>query len=397
LRYILFVLSLLVIGWASCSPSTTISPTVPYTPTEESGVVLSPTSIVPQSIKLHNPEILDEMPNNLSLAGTLLINGYNNNPSYFFNLEDRSTETIPDSFYGARVSSDGKILAYFEYEENSNGNWENLIITNDFGNKQIVPWKKEWFLESIGINGNLFIQNKRADSLPSFVLMNPKNNEIIMEIPPDFPDVETIYYAAEWWHPVYSPDGTKVVYPRVSQSSRIVLWDIEKQQVITTLSSINNPYGLEPVWSPSGSEFVMALENMYVENHDYPSHELFLASDSGQTKRLTYLSNFFDDSVRLGYYSWSPDNIHVAFQVIYDRSGQLATINTVTDELIIYRMPGDFVHHKPIWSPDGKFILIDGYFNDTLDHWTLLVDLDRNRIIKVAINSFPVGWVAFSQ
>lgn len=396
LRNILLALSLFIIGLASCLPSTTIPPTVSSLPTQESSVVLTPTQVISPNIKLQTLEILDEIPANLSLYGTLLINGYEGNPSYFFNLQDKSTETIPDSFYGARVSPDGKILAYFEYEENPNGNWENLVVTNDFHNKQIIPWKENWFLSGIGTDGNLFIQNKHADSLPSFVLMSPKSNEII-EISPDFPDIETIYYAAEWWFPVYSPDGTKVIYPRVSQTSRIVLWDIEKQQVITTLSSINNPYGLKPVWSPDGKNFVMALENMYVENLDYPAHELFLGSDSGQAERLTYLSDFLNDTVRIAYYSWSPDNIHVAFQVSYDGQGQLAVTNTATGELTIYKSSGDFVHHEPIWSPDGKFILIDGYFDDSMDYWTLLVDLNKNCAMKIAINSFPAGWVAFSQ
>jgi len=367
-----------------------------FIPTQVSGNIITPTFNFLQNIKLQTPEILDEIPGNLLLYGTLLISGYDNNPSYFLNLKDKSTKIVPDSFYGAQVSPDGKILAYFEHQENPNGSWGNLVVTNDFINKQIVPWKESWFLKGVGINGNLFILNTHGGSLPSFVLMNPKGNKEI-EIAPDFPDIETNYYAGESWFPVYSPDGTKVVYPRISQTSRIALWDIKKQRDIATLFSINNPYGLEPTWSPDGKYFVMALENMYVENLNYPAHELFLGNASGQTRRLTYLADFFNDTVRIGYYTWSPDNIHIAFQVEHGETAQLAVINITTDELTVYQLNGYFVDHNPVWSPDGKYILIDGRFKDSNDYWTLLVDLEKNRTMKTAKKSFPVGWVAFSQ
>jgi len=261
---------------------------------------------------------------------------------------------------------------------------------------QIIPWKNSWFLKGIGTDGNLFIQNERVDSVPSFILMNPSTNESL-EINPDFPDIETVYYSAEWWFPVYSPDGTKVIYPRVNESSRIVLWDIETQQVITTLASFNNPYGLEPVWSPDGDSFVMVLENMYLKNLNYPAQELFIISDSGQVERLTYLSDFLNKTVHIGYYSWSPDNIHVAFQMEYEGTSQLVVANIRNKDLTVYELPGYFVHHEPVWSPDGMYILIDGYFKDATDYWTLLVDLDKNLAMKIATNSFPIGWVAFSK
>lgn len=396
--------SLVIVSLISCSPSTSKPPATTSTPTKETGNTIRSTPvptfistpIIPQHIKLQALEILDKTPSDLSLYGTLLINGYNNNPSYFFNLRDKSSERIPDSFYGTRVSPDGRLLAYFEHQENPNGKPGNLVVTKDFDSMQIIPWKNSWFLKGIGTDGNLFIQNERVDSVPSFILMNPSTNESL-EINPDFPDIETVYYSAEWWFPVYSPDGTKVIYPRVNESSRIVLWDIETQQVITTLASFNNPYGLEPVWSPDGDSFVMVLENMYLKNLNYPAQELFIISDSGQVERLTYLSDFLNKTVHIGYYSWSPDNIHVAFQMEYEGTSQLVVANIRNKDLTVYELPGYFVHHEPVWSPDGMYILIDGYFKDATDYWTLLVDLDKNLAMKIATNSFPIGWVAFSK
>jgi Tol biopolymer transport system component len=231
--------------------------------------------------------------------------------------------------------------------------------------------------------------------LPSYMIFDPgtkRANEIL----PDYPDIETTYYSPEWWFPAYSPNGNDVVYPRVSSNSRIALWNRAKEQVIASLTSINNPYGLQPVWSSDGKHFVMALENKYLETLDDPSHELFLVEQDGKTKQLTHLTNYYKDTVRIGSYSWSPDNSRVAFQLMYQDKGQLAVVDTRTNEVKVYNLPGSFVHHEPVWSPDGKTILIDGYFEVSQDYWTVLIDLDKNRAIKIVQGSFPVGWVSFT-
>jgi Tol biopolymer transport system component len=345
-----------------------------------------------QSTSLQTLQILGDIPADLKVHGTILIEGYTGNLSYFLDIENKSKTAMPNGFFRAKVSPDGRRLAYFE---NAEENKVDLVITSNFVNKVIIPWEKEWYLDGMGISGELFIEKKRENLLPSYMILDPSTKEV-REFLPDYPDIETEYYSPEWWRPVYSPNGKEVVYPRVSISSRIVLWDQEKEQVITSLTSTNNPYGLKPAWSSDGRYFVIALENKYIETLEYPSHELFLVGQNGDTKQLTYLMKFYNDTIRIGSYSWSPDNSRVAFQLMHQDKGQLAVVDSATNEVKVYDLPGYFVHHEPIWSPDGKFILIDGYFEGSKDYWTVLVDLNKNHAIKIAINSFPVGWVSFT-
>ena len=143
----IFMMIATCIVLASCSqgkylPTTSVEPTL--APVEFQNTPISTAELTSQSISVESPEILDNVPKDMKVYGTALIEGYTGNPSYFLNLEDKSTTSMPTGFSGAKVAPDGKRLAYFE---NVEGNKLNLIVTSDFVINEVVPWKEEWKLD----------------------------------------------------------------------------------------------------------------------------------------------------------------------------------------------------------------------------------------------------------
>jgi WD40 repeat protein len=353
-------------------------------------------------LKVEYLEILDQLPTDEKIKGTAVIIGYRDSPSFFLSLETRTEIPPVGNIYLGAVSPNRKLFAYIN-ATGSRQDW-NLVVTTDF-TYNIIPLEKDW----LGIvhwldNEHLLILRNRDPLLASIIVLNPFTGER-KEILPDYPDIETIYYAAEWWLPVYDPLLSRVIYPRVAGEARIVLWDLQKRQAVTYLTSRNNPYGLMPVWSPNGQYFAMALEDQYVPTLNYPAHELYRVDRDGKIERMTNLTAYYNFLLRITSYSWSPDNQQIAFHISYRWKGenvpedQLAILNTKTREVKVFYIPGSFPHHEPMWSPDGQQILIDGYFYEdpfTGDYWTVLVDMSKGYAAKIARNSFPIGWLDYA-
>ena len=374
----------------------------PKPPTQSPTPFLSPTIPPDGMLKIQNLTILDQFPTDINITGTVIIHGYTDRPSFYLNFETGAKTTPVGDIYLSAVSPNRKFIAYID-ATGSREEWSLVITTS--GSTNIISWETDWL--SIGYwldNKRLLILRNRDPLLPSTIVLNPFSGER-KEILPDYPDIETNYYSAEWWLPVYDPTLTRVVYPRVAGEERIVLWDLQKQRSITYLSSRNNPYGLTPVWSSNGQFFVMALEDQYVPTLTYPAHELYQVDRDGKAERITYLTSYYNYFLRIDSYSWSPDNQQIAFHISYRWKGnnlpedQLAVLNTQTKEVTVFYIPGSFPHHVPVWSPDGRYILIDGYFYDkpfTGDYWTIMVDLANGYAKKIAKDSFPLAWLDYT-
>ena len=235
----------------------------PKPPTQSPTPFLSPTIPPDGMLKIQNLTILDQFPTDINITGTVIIHGYTDRPSFYLNFETGAKTTPVGDIYLSAVSPNRKFIAYID-ATGSREEWSLVITTS--GSTNIISWETDWL--SIGYwldNKRLLILRNRDPLLPSTIVLNPFSGER-KEILPDYPDIETNYYSAEWWLPVYDPTLTRVVYPRVAGEERIVLWDLQKQRSITYLSSRNNPYGLTPVWSSNGQFFVMALEDPVNDN-----------------------------------------------------------------------------------------------------------------------------------
>ena len=153
------------------------------------------------------------------------------------------------------------------------------------------------------------------------------------------------------YHPVWSPDGTRILYTRRSNGNFIFVMDADGQH---SLQITDN--GRNPVWSPDGTRIAYTL---IVDRHErrpylHSSYEVFVMSPDGSG--LTKLAGDGEEP------SWSPDGTHVlysnddeVFVVRSDGTGTRQLTDTFSDD----------ISWGPVWSPDGtRIAFLRGYWSD---------------------------------
>lgn len=98
--------------------------------------------------------------------------------------------------------------------------------------------------------------------------------------------------------------------------------------------------------------------------------------------------------------SWSPNGSKIAFW-LPDKEGnttlmvtEYATGNTVNYCILnVLSAPYPIDVSKPIWSPDGKYLMVESRYT-TDKNKVLIVDLATNSAFPIAENASPVGWIS---
>ena len=130
---------------------------------------------------------------------------------------------------------------------------------------------------------------------------------------------------------------------------------------------------------------------------------------------LKYLATQFD-KINISGYEWSPDNQHIAFglrvtpdkypnlNVLATSSWRLAVMDIQTQNVTNYCLQVAPQMGEPIWSPDGKQLLVAVYhggvydpsdYNPSFD--TVLVDIEKGYAALVAEYTYPLAWVIDDQ
>jgi Tol biopolymer transport system component len=158
-------------------------------------------------------------------------------------------------------------------------------------------------------------------------------------------------------------------------------------------------YGGIPVWSPNGEKFVIALAENVPQVRD-SADELYIITSDGYSKRITYLTEQYA-YVDIGEYSWSPDGRYIAFWLTIDPRTDfienLAVIDTQALILTSYCIPGKVGGgsgaHYPIWSPDGKQLVVENITNSDNQINVLLVDIQEGIAVNISHDMTPEGWM----
>jgi hypothetical protein len=276
-----------------------------------------------------------------------------------------------------------------------------LIVETIDGKEQPIkiPWEEDWY----GFAGWLNNHDLEISIDGGLLVLNPFTGER-RKLLDDFPDLaEPIGVGADWWEIAYNPSLTRAVFPSHpgyvnanGQYGEIILWNMETNQIVTSIASENNPYGGEPVWSPRGDEFIMALQD-YDPAKESLIEELYRVSQDGQQTKITNLSTYYNKQLSLFKYSWSPDTTHIAFWLWYGwKEGlvkdQLAVLNLRTLQVTNYCIDGAGIGGHPVWSPDGKQLVVKARVDEG-NLGTILIDMDRSLAIQVAGYFRPVGWM----
>ena len=140
--------------------------------------------------------------------------------------------------------------------------------------------------------------------------------------------------------PVWSPDGSRILYARHSNGNFIFVMNADGQQ---SLQITDN--GRDPEWSPDGTRIAYTVDPR--TNRPYPRsfYDVFVMSPDGSD--LTKLADDGEEP------SWSPAGTHVLYSngdEVFTARSDGAGIRQITDTF------GDETSWSPVWSPDGARI-----------------------------------------
>lgn len=90
--------------------------------------------------------------------------------------------------------------------------------------------------------------------------------------------------------------------------------------------------------------------------------------------------------------SWSPDGKKIAFQAYWDGNWHIYTVN-IDGTGLRQMTSGDFDHREPHWSPDGKSLAFSSDRNGSYDIWTLQIDSENPAtVISEGGNEYGPVW-----
>jgi Tol biopolymer transport system component len=370
---------------------------IPPTKTPTPSITVLDSSPTPSKLSDIDQEltIIDEFPGDGTYEGLLVLRG-SENPGIIFNLATGQVQLFPfdeeseASLGRALVSPDNQKIVYSEPDFDNNARLFTIKSFEPGGasNQHILDdlW---WFVETWTVENRLLLSKECA----VYLLLDPENGArepFHVDLPNQL-DPRGQGWGASLYCPVVSPDLSRVVYlgePDMGAYAIIVLWDLESNQRLLRLTSGNNPWGGEPVWSRDGNSFILTLDNSTPD-------ELFKVTKNGEVTQLTHLGDIFTKRLIIQSYELSPDNNQIAFWMWYGwdkyvTEQRFAVHNLLTEETTIYNLQG-YEHSSPVWSPEGDAVVIVSYIND--EKVILLVDLSKNVAYKIAGDYYPVGWL----
>lgn len=238
---------------------------------------------------------------------------------------------------------------------------------------------------------------------------------------PDMVDGNLIDWGIDTWsiyfgikkgvNVIYDPSLELAVYPKMrddypKEGQRIYLTSLYDVQNDVELTEIHLPGSSQPAWSPDGQYFTIIGQDPITYSSD-----IYIISRTGDVfTPITNLAKQYPRSA-FGTYSWSADSQYIAFwfkeveQEISDNDYSLMLFDRATLEITDLCIKGNSVsaplgynssfnlRGKPIWSPDGRILLITQYDPSTQDAIDLLIDLKNKIAYQIATNLEPVGWM----
>ena len=417
---------------ASSTPTKTPMPTrslstLQPTATLNGTNIFDPT-YVPKSHILQNRlhtsciQVQSSLPNSANRKLNLVLyDTLQNNVTFTQTLPDGEktmlTDAIRDSIY---VSPNRQWLAYLRRIGPRKRQFE-LILQSADGKTQKeigadvgeIGWVSDWINDDYIA---LALKSDNGDILP-LIAFNPFTNQQ-KSLQTDFP-YQWNLDSWEWeggGRAKYSPDLRHVIYPSSDSVfgngvPRDVLWDTAKQKEITAaMVGITGNLSETPEWSPNGQLFALNLRGYYTDI-------LITTNIDGTATFMPDMLGLYPDAItRIHGWTWSPDSRFIAFwlQVYTNKTPVPNNENPLLEErlMVLDVESGDitdycaygkqstspigrgFVDYAPIWSPDGKSLLIERDIQGIKGKSRLiLLDLDQQMSYEIAEDVFPFGWM----
>ena len=242
-----------------------------------------------------------------------------------------------------RVSADGSTLAVI-YEKEGGSRGAHSPSLSPSGDRVVYSREVRGDRKATSIGYKLFISN--LDGSGVVQVTNNRAHDLA---------------------PVWSPDGSKIVYTGFDPASgpeSILTISLDGSNVTDIAPGLTTPYMTLPVWSPDG-RYIAFLGHQKTEP-DISPYTLYTVKSDG-----TELTKITDTAISPP--AWSPDSTSLAFVVFKGRDtpGNFRRLVNVvkrdgtgmTEAFV--GAPGEYFiqgyPHEPAWSPDGSEILFGGY------------------------------------
>ena len=357
--------------------------------------------------------IAKQFPEDFQATGKVVLSGaLFDSPSLLLALDSGKKIDLPLGddesvlFWMFSVSPDKTRLAYGGA---STDQWGKSVdkkihfITANGTEYKVIPMEQDWadfsWLNDTQLLIERLIPEGNFTSSPLlFNLITGQKQELTIG------DSEIMYFDQIEWglfslsRTAYNWDLTKVAYPVLGEHHPIRLVDVRTGKTLADIPTTD--YGREPAWSPDGKQLAFISDIGLMSDagiHD----EVFLIRENNQSNRLTYLSKEYPDYVLITSLAWSPDGQFLAFWMSTDKNAgyrgrRLTVLDTSTGDVLEYCDPGSLVSFSdPVWSPDGKYLLI-GLSNDRQDNLhsvVLIINSVTGEVFQIAEDYQPMGWL----
>jgi len=361
------------------------------------------------------------------INGVIVMEGYINQQSYLLNMASGRKIFLAQNpreglmFFAS--SSNRTFVAYMKPSINPAESRLVIMKANGIIVKSL-PWEEPWRQIAGWLDENRLLislrKGERNDSqADSLIILNPFTGEQL-ELLSDYPGMYLVnidWYGVGWGGfahsgTVYDPSLTRVVYYK--DTFGISLLDLQTRQELVHLPGGK---GNGPIWRPDGSGFIINLPEPSVRQesaegsqwYEDQNGSLWYVNRDGVVRQLTNLQSYAT-SYDIQGYQWSPDGRQVAFRLLAKTSSPYPDIYPDTDPLSLNRLaildmetgvitdtciPAGESQWDVIWSPDGHYILVDDFYQNSWPQKgrAFLVSVNQGFAMQVAENVVPVGWL----
>jgi TolB protein len=185
--------------------------------------------------------------------------------------------------------------------------------------------------------------------------------------------------------PAISPDGRHIAFTSGLTGTH-ELYIMNADGTNTRLLSQRSPHEGGPAWSPDGT--TIAFESEFEGPFGAYTRIFLINTDGTGLRQLTRDTADYSSD---GSASWSPDGR----QLVFDRMGQIYTINADGSGLTAISISSVTPLGEPAWSPDGTRIAFTGG-SASSSYDIYVVDVDGSNLQRLTASTAQEGEASWS-